>query len=353
MPNPNSLDWVHCQDIQTQDVSLKNSFVQLFESGQYSDALELLDNNQEQLKGKAFVSNLINLISSGILDLEQRYNNSVPVFLSNLSSEYFILIDNFIKKGTWNAAVQYQKFNFVVYNSEIYMCLQQPPIGTLPTDTGYWMYFGLLGIQGAPGVDVSVKYAWNVSNTYFTNDIVTYNSNIYVAKKESTGIAPGTDESAWQIFIALTPGQIYVSPTEPEKKIQNSVWFKTDTNPTAQITTDPIAGMFYRYNTTINDWEEMYPDILFRMLNGFDAYTPSLITINIEIKTNQWQNNQFIYNYPTLNENSLVTIAPGTNINSSQYNDFSYLTLSIEDKNIILTAASTPINNIPIIINIQ
>ena len=353
MPNPNTLPSYHYQDIQIPDVSLQQQLQQYWATGQYSEALSLLSTNATQLQGKAFIADLINILSSGVLDLETRYNTAVPVFLSNLATQYSTLISNFISQGTFSASVQYTLFNFVVYNSEVYMCISQPPIGTLPTDTTYWLYLGLRGEQGAPGIDVNMRYTWNNTNTYNPNDLVVYGTNIYVALVQNTGVTPGSDSNTWGIFIATAPGQINVGTVAPSKYVQNTVWFQTQVDPLTQTTNTPLVGQFYRYNTDISDWEEMYPNVLFRWLDGFDDYAPMALYIDLDIQPSQWVNQTYTYQYPFLTANSIVSIFPGQEINASQYVVYNSLSLSISGTNIVLSTSLTPTINIPLIIQIQ
>ena len=126
MPNPNTLPYYHCQDIQLQDVTLKSQFEQYWSLNEYQNALSILKNTQ--LQNKTFIADLINVLNSGILSLETEYNNSVPIFLSNLATQYSLLISNMLSQGQWNNNVQYTPFNFVIYNNDIYMCIAKPPI---------------------------------------------------------------------------------------------------------------------------------------------------------------------------------------------------------------------------------
>ena len=354
MPNPNTLPSYHYQDIQIPDASLQQQLQQYWATGQYSQALSLLSTNATQLQGKAFIADLINILSSGVLDLETRYNTAVPVFLSNLATQYSTLISNFISRGTFSTSVQYTLFNFVVYNSEVYMCISQPPIGTLPTDTTYWLYLGLRGEQGAPGIDVNMRYTWNSANTYNPNDLVVYGTNIYVALVQNTGVTPGSDSNTWGIFIATTPGQINVGTAAPSKYVQNTVWFQTQVDPLTQTTNTPLVGQFYRYNTDISDWEEMYPNVLFRWLDGYENYVPSAVEVNINIQPSYWQNQQFTYSYPTLTDTSFVQIYPASGITAVQYAMYNTLSISVNDTTITLsTSMTTPTSDVPIIIKIQ
>lgn len=353
MPNPNTLPSYHYQDIQIPDVSLQTQLQQYWSSGQYSQALSLLSTNATQLQGKAFIADVINILSSGILALEADYNTAVPVYLSNLANQYFTLINNFISKEAWNNTATYTPFNFVVYNGEIYMCIANSAAGTLPTDTTYWLYLGLQGEQGAPGIDVNMRYTWNSANTYNPNDLVVYGTNIYVALVQNTSVTPGTDDSTWGIFLASTPGQIYVGTTAPAHPVQNTVWFETSVDPLTQSTTTPLIGQFYRYNTDISDWEEMYPNVLFRWLDGFDDYAPMALYIDLDIQPEQWVNQTYTYQYPFLTASNFVNILPGQEINASQYALYNSLSLSISGTNIVLSTSLTPTIDVPLIIQIQ
>lgn len=353
MPNPNTLDWIHVQDIQIPDVNLQQQYQQYFQNGQYSDALSLLTNNATQLQGKAFIANLINTISAGISELENKYYTGVPLFLSSLSSQYFLLINNFLNKGTWNAATEYQPYNFVVYNNDIYMCIGKPPVGTLPTDIAYWLHLGLQGQQGAPGVDVNMRYQWNSTDTYEVNDLVVYGTNIYVALVQNTNVTPGTDSNTWGIFLVTNPGKINVGITAPTNPVQNTVWFETSVDPLAQTTEVPLIGQFYRYNTDINDWEEMYPNVLFRWLDGYSDYASMALYIDLDIQPNKWSNQTYTYSHPYLTEDSYVYVMPGEGINSSQRALYDSLAMSINETNVVFTTNLTPSVDLPIIIQIQ
>ena len=345
MPNPNTLPSYHYQDIQIPDASLQSQLQQYWSTAQYSEALSVLGNNATQLQGKAFIADLLNILASGILDLESRYNTAVPLFLSNLANQYFTLISNFISQSTWNTSAQYTPFNFVVYNNEVYMCISQPPVGTEPTNTTYWLYLGLQGIAGAAGLDVNMRYTWNSANTYNVNDLVVYGQNIYVALAQNTNVVPDSDSNTWGIFITTNPGQINVGTTAPTNPVQNEIWFQTQVDPLAQTSITPLIGQ---------SWEEMYPNILFRMLDGYDNYAPAAVVVSLTINSAQWQNQEFTYSYPTINENSFIQIFPGVGINSQQYSLYNTLSISINGTNVVLTTTETSINiDLPIRIKIQ
>lgn len=358
MPNPNTLSWTHYQDIQVDDIELRQQFENLMKAGQYSQALTLLSTYGDELNGKAYVADTINKIATGILDLESRYNTSVTIYLSNLSLVYSNLINNFRKRGNWISSQQYAPYNFVVYNQELYMCFQAPPIGTEPTNTSYWVMFNIRGASGEPGVNVNMKYDWVSTSTYSPNDLVVYNTNIWVALKSNTGVTPGStgSEDTWLLFLKVEPGRIYVGITPPELPGNNAVWFQTPVDPLTQTSTDPIIGQFKRYVETEGIWEEMYPNTLFGWIDNTDVYFPMLFYTELTIPSTAWANDEYTYTYSLLAENSSVKILPNTSMSEEQYEQYSELGISINGQNIVLNLPTKKFQNvldIPIRIVIQ
>lgn len=351
MPNPNTLDWIHYQDIQIPDVALYQQFQQYMSAGNYTAGLQLLADNNIQLNGKAFVADVINTISQGVANLESRYNTGVTLFLANLTSQFNLLINNLIKKGTWNATLQYTPYNFVIYNQELYMCIQQPPIGTNPTNSTYWLYIGLRGATGAAGVNVTLEYDWNSQTTYQVNDVVVYQNNLYAAVQNNTNVTPGTDPNTWTIFLSATPGEIFVSTTAPTLPSDDTVWFQPQTDPSAQSTTDPIVGQFWRYVQSTSTWDEMYPRTVFTMVTGVDNAT-TVETIDITIQTTDWVNSQWTYTYDKLGVNDIVDVFANGILTPEQRNMYNNLSISILNTAITLTLNATAVASLPIILRI-
>ena len=352
MPNPNTLNWLHYQDIQIPDVELRQQFIQYCQNGKFNEALLLLTNNADQLEGKAFIANSINTIITGLLALENYYYEGVTVYLSNLATQYQTLINNFRKRSNWLNSVQYTPYNFVVYNNDIYMCFQQPPVGTLPTNTTYWIYLGLKGIDGQPGVNVVMEYDWEQTTPYQTNDLVIYGENIYVALKDNTGVVPGTDEDTWLVFIQFDKGQIYVGTEAPNVLNNNVVWLQTQTDPAQAIDTTPIIGQMQRYLSNSASWDPMYPNTVFNWVENYQNYAQPLFVDTITIQTSDWVSNQFTYTYDKLTEQSVVDILPNGTMSTAQQDIYNNLSIAISGTTITLTSGVSPTTSITIRIRI-
>lgn len=356
MANPNTISWLHYQDVQIPDVSLRQNFNNYMINGQYVEAIELLQNNSEQLNGKAFIAETITKIITGVLDLQGRFNTGVNLYLSNLASQYMVMIDNLRKKGQWNAIVQYRPYNFVVYQEELYMAIQNVPIGTLPTDNNYWLKLGLRGIDGVPGTDIIMRYEWQSNRQYEPNDVVAYGGNLYIALKTNTGIVPGSDETTWLTFLLVSEGKINVGMNPPDIQIENTIWFKTDSDPLQATDTTPIMGQFYRY-TRNNQWEEMYPLTIFTLVDGREVFAPIAFVVDLTINSDQWNYSGGIYSFAYANqlilETSNIEVYIGRQMTDAQYKLYSSLFLTVMQGKIEFTTILQPTVSIYMKVKIQ
>lgn len=354
MANPNTIPYYRYQDIQIPDVELKAQFDQYITQGNYQQALNLLADNSEQLEqGKAYVADAINRLTEGLVTLETEYFNNTTVFLSNLTTQYQTLIDNFRKRSTWTSTGVYLQNNFVIYNSRIYYALSDVPQGTVPTNTTYWLNLGLQGEQGAAGLNVVMRYNWNSNSVYQVNDLVVYDGIIYVALQQNNNSIPSENPDDWLVFLTLNAAQIYVNDVAPSAYVNDTIWFQTAIDPAEATGTDPIIGQFKRYSDSLGDWENMYPNTLVTLVENASQYDFALVTEEITIEPNDWVDGVWTYNYPKLSEDSIVDILPNAEFNTLQATIYNNLTISVDSVNIILTSAIIPQVDLPIKLQIS
>lgn len=355
MANPNTIDWLHYQDIQIQDVNTRNSFNAFMSKGQYAEAIALLEKSSNPLKGKAFIAETINKITTGLTYLEKEFDTNVNLFLTELSATYYKLIDNLAYKQSWQAEVEYIPYNFVVYQNEVYMCFAKCPIGTLPTDENYWLKIGLRGEEGAPGIDAQMKYSWQENTSYEVNDIVSYHGDLYVAIKPNQNSIPSTSTEEWLPFIITIRNGILVSDTEPDKPQSNTVWFKTKTDPLVP-TEGYIGGELYRYSLDIG-WEIMYPLTIFSMLADGKDFQPVATAINLHLVPELWKQEQERFSYTIgsdkVVETSYVKVMQGEQFIAEQYNLYNSLGIECEIGKVILTCNVQPKLPLDLVIIIQ
>lgn len=87
----------------------------------------------------------------------------------------------------WSASVAYTVNDFVIYQNSLYTPIQNPPTGTLPTDTTYYACV----TRG-----LSPKGAYDSNETYNTNNIVLYSGSAYWCKNDGVTSLP-TNTTDW------------------------------------------------------------------------------------------------------------------------------------------------------------
>lgn len=348
MPNPNTIPWLHYQDIQVPDVSLRERFRSFCLQGDFMSALELLTTNEAQLRGKAYIADTVNLICNGVLELESRFNDGVLIYLATLANQWQALINNMRKRGNWTVNDIYDKNNFVVYQDEVYMALQDIEAGILPTNDTYWLKMNLRGDEGANGLNVVVKYAWNEYSTYSVNDLVTYGSNIYVCIKSNKGIKPDSDSTYWIPFIRIEMGKINIGTTPPNVEVVDTIWFHTET----EIGNNPVIGQFKRYRKDSPEsngyWEEMYPESFFTLIKNNEYVRKSRVVDNVIITPSDWVGSTWTYKNVNIVDDSIVHILPDMLVTSPSYKYYNELTIEVTVGQFTLKTEKTIDQNIPI-----
>lgn len=353
MANPNTLfSWMKYQDIQLSDVALRSQFEADMSVGNYAQALQVLSNNQAQFRGKSWIGDSVNTIISGILTVENLYGNGVINYLSDLTIGLQSLIDNYRNMETYDSSKEYKEMNFVSYNEDIYMALQEIPVGTLPTDNSYWLYIGLKGEQGASGVNVRQQYDYSSTKTYQVNDIVVYQNQIYVALKTNIGIAP-TDETNWLLYQKVIKGNIFVGVEAPtENLVEGKVWFKTKLDPYTYVGNSSIVGTFMVYHEN-GSWEEMYPNTVFDLVD-MEQYSVKGYDYSIIITQSEWNNQTIEISNLHFTESSVVNILPKSTMTEAQWKQYNFLeSVVVSNGKIVITANHSITENLPIKILIR
>lgn len=348
MANPNSLfPWLKYQDIQIADIALRTQFESYMSVGNYSQALRLLSDNQSQLQGKAWIGDSINTLVNGIITLESLYNDNVIKFLSDLSETLQSLVDNYRNVGTWIVGNEYQELNFVAYDNEMYMALQDVPANTPITDTNYWLYVGLRGEQGVAGVNVRQQYNYSSGKAYNINDLVVYQGQIYVALKSNTNVLP-TNSDTWLLYERVVKANIYVSNVAPtEELINGKIWFKTQSDPYTHLADTPIIGTFMMYQN--GTWEEMYPDTIFDWVEDKDQYREVGFEFQAIIQTNEWNNLSVDVSNNHITIDSIVNVMPQSNMSNTQWVEYNKLeSVTVANGKITIVANAQITQSLPI-----
>lgn len=214
------------QDIQISDASLKAQYISYFLEGNYSAMLNLIANNP-QLDYKVFVANIMNDVATILSILQNNYQTNVPDYLAVLTTEFDTRVGQFKDFDEWNSSVEYSLYNFVDYNGDIYMYINDAAsVGNVPGNTTYWLLIGLRGAQGAPGVGLNLRYDWSSVAEYNPLDLVFYGDSSWVAMYTNTNQQPSETSTYWFRFAQHKPVEITVSTVQPENRYLGQIWMK-------------------------------------------------------------------------------------------------------------------------------
>ena len=213
------------QDVQISDASLKAQYISYFLEGNYSEMLNLIANNP-QLDYKAFVANIMNDVAAILSTLQNNYQTNVPDYLAVLTTEFDTRVGQFKDFDEWDSSVEYSLYNFVDYNGDIYMYINDTAsVGNAPGNTTYWLLIGLRGAQGAPGVGLNLRYDWSSVAEYNPLDLVIYGDSSWVAVQTNTNQPPSANSQYWFRFAEHKPVGIESSTTQPTQTYIGQIWF--------------------------------------------------------------------------------------------------------------------------------
>lgn len=213
------------EDININEVTLKQQYYNSFINGNIDDAHRLIEDNPN-LKFKVINAENLNKIVEHILSLENNYFEGVENVLENHLSKYQIDINDLIYLREYNSNTQYEINNFVSYNNEIYYCFKTPPNkGVLPTDTKYWIYLGLHGEDSRISLGVKYQGNWNSSKIYNQYDMIVYQNQLFVAKEKNSGENPILSNK-WSLQMAVEEQGIFVSEEEPPNIQHGNIWIQ-------------------------------------------------------------------------------------------------------------------------------
>lgn len=216
------------EDIHLSDAQLYTLFRQYYTNGAYAEALNVLSSNP-QLDLKVVTADNLNELSERVYGMENVYYVEVEQYLANLLQSMQTDVNNLSNQNQYSATQQYYPKNFVYYNNDVYFCLQEPPIGTDPTNTTYWLYLGLFGQNGNIGLsNLTFVGAWDTNTSYLTNQVVYVDYTFYWAIQNNQGQDPTTDSTNtyWGVLLTVQPQQVIASSAQPENQNTNDFWFQ-------------------------------------------------------------------------------------------------------------------------------
>lgn len=180
----------YMQDINLDLFNLASQYESLINSKKFSEAASLLKNNPS-LDRIYFNAEKYNRLIDSIRATQRLYSEDVRKYIIELMSF----------KGEYNNLQKYIRYNVVSYNSMIYLCISDCPLGTLPTNTTYWYP---LSIKGEKGVGIGLSYdgLWQANFTYNKDSAVSYGTCLYASTSDNNvGKTPSDTSIYWEQIV--------------------------------------------------------------------------------------------------------------------------------------------------------
>jgi len=213
-------------DMHLENKTLFEQFYQAMKNNDVDTASNIMLNNP-QLANQILDSDNINNLINSVLLLESQSKTEIDDFLNNLQTVFQNLIDNTKFISPYNELIKYNKHNCVTYNNNTYFAIIDPPLGTIPTNVTYWNEYNIKGLQGYPGVNLSMKYNWSATVNYVLNDVVIYQNKLWAAISPSIGVPPNLMFNSWFIVgLPKLPIKTSVTETAPTNISEGDLWFK-------------------------------------------------------------------------------------------------------------------------------
>ena len=191
---PDAIDtFQYFSDPTADDVTLIKQYQSYFNTGNISSAAKILEDNPS-LQNKIVNANNLNKIIDALKAIETLYMSDIQTYIMELVTYR----DEYSTKQT------YSKYDVVQYNQQVYMCIAlNCPMGTLPTNTNYFIPLTLKGEKGESGTGLTPRGVWNESVQYYKDDLVSYNNVLWAANENNIGYLPSDTSSKWYDVLSM------------------------------------------------------------------------------------------------------------------------------------------------------
>lgn len=193
-------------------------------NGQFANATTLLQSNTE-LQKCIIDSTYVNRLSKTVEEVQDLFLNNIQTYIH----------ETVIDKGKWSNVVKYVKYNFVTYEIDgivqTYECVRDDtPIGTVPTNTTYWIPRVIRGERGDSGYGLTPRGDWSSSVQYYKDDLVAYNNVLWAAIEDNIGLYPNDSSTVWYSVLSLNIvlSSLKISNSEIDKIIDGSATLTDD-----------------------------------------------------------------------------------------------------------------------------
>lgn len=224
--------FVEMIDMNSSDGTLMTQYQTAMQNGDFITARTVLA-QIPNVNNKILDSVKMNTLFDTTVALERFYKTNVEPYIEEKQQEWEALVNlftaNFVYIGPYQQGSHYKQNNMVsainpaTGDTNIYIAIQD---NSAPlTDMNSWRTLTIKGVQGLSGEGLTFAGAWNSTTAYNTNDVVTYQNDLWVALQPSTNQDPTSTSGYWQNYGNFPVTTIVVSQTQPTQSV-GDFWFQ-------------------------------------------------------------------------------------------------------------------------------
>lgn len=224
---PDACDsYEYMSDLTTDLIALVSQYELLINSKKFTEAAQLLADNPS-LNRIYFNAEKYNKIIDSIKAVQRLYFSDIQNYIEELITY----------RGEYSKQISYKKYDVVKYtDSLVYMCTSSNcPMGTLPTNTDYFIQLCIVGEKGESGTGLTPRGVWNDSTQYYTDDLVAYNNVLWAAGSDNIKSQPSDDSTVWYEVLSLNIifNNIKITNSEIDDIVNGTAELKDDETGTA------------------------------------------------------------------------------------------------------------------------
>lgn len=219
------------QDVTASDGALIKQYQEAMENGDLETAQKIYQQIPDA-NAKIINSIKINTIQDTAMALERFFKNDLTNYVSQKQEEWLNIVNQFTLIGNYNNQSSYLKHNLVYYPDEssnvVYMAITDVPSGISPLNPSYWRQLTIQGEKGDKGDGISYVGEWQSTVSYEENVLVTYKNRLYLSlQSPNIGNIPSNSLIYWQLIGDLTPAVYPIVPinTPPSDLGEGDIWF--------------------------------------------------------------------------------------------------------------------------------
>lgn len=216
-------------NMAVSDGAAVTGYQQAMQQGNYNLAQQYF--NQITNGNQKFIdATKMNTLMDTCVALQRFYSTDIEPYVEQKQEEWEEKVNKFVYCGNYSSSESYYKNNFVLTTvdglTQLFICIADAPTATPVTNTSYWRQLTIRGEQGASGITLTFRYTWDSAQTYYVNDVVTYNGSVWACIVQNNNQPPTSSSSYWQlIYTAQQEIYPFTSSTPASSQI-GSLWFQ-------------------------------------------------------------------------------------------------------------------------------